>query len=82
LRLNASGIGQSRLCILFLQEIHVGEVQCSVWPQHMPDELRLKNVILLSHTILADVNPSNPLPKLAYARMSLRDMDALKGIPT
>lgn len=29
------GIGQSRLCMLFLQKLHVGEVQCSVWPQEM-----------------------------------------------
>jgi aspartate--ammonia ligase len=41
------GIGQSRLCMLFLQKIHVGEVQCSVWPQEMRDEMRQKNAILL-----------------------------------
>ncbi len=41
------GIGQSRLCMLFLQKSHVGEVQCSVWPQAMRDELRRKNVVLL-----------------------------------
>jgi aspartate--ammonia ligase len=40
-------LDESRLCMLFLQKIHVGEVQCSVWPQDMRDELRLKNVILL-----------------------------------
>ena len=41
------GIGQSRLCMLFLQKLHVGEVQCSVWPQEMREELRQQNVVLL-----------------------------------
>lgn len=27
------GIGQSRLCMLLLQKAHIGEVQCSIWPQ-------------------------------------------------
>jgi len=30
------GIGQSRLCMLFLRAVHVGEVQVGIWP----DELR------------------------------------------
>lgn len=29
------GIGQSRLCMLFLRRAHVGEVQASVWPEEM-----------------------------------------------
>jgi aspartate--ammonia ligase len=41
------GIGQSRLCMLFLQKLHVGEVQCSVWPQEMREQLRKANVALL-----------------------------------
>ena len=27
------GIGQSRLCMFFLQKAHVGEVQASIWPE-------------------------------------------------
>jgi aspartate--ammonia ligase len=41
------GIGQSRLCMLFLQKLHIGEVQCSVWPQELREELKQKNIILL-----------------------------------
>jgi aspartate--ammonia ligase len=41
------GIGQSRLCMLFLQKLHVGEVQCSVWPQEMRERLKKANVALL-----------------------------------
>ena len=32
------GIGQSRLCMLLLKKVHVGEVQASIWPQEMIDE--------------------------------------------
>jgi aspartate--ammonia ligase len=41
------GIGQSRLCMLFLRKRHVGEVQCSVWPQEMRDQLKKENIVLL-----------------------------------
>lgn len=41
------GIGQSRLCMLFLQKIHIGEVQCSVWPQDLRDQLKRQNITLL-----------------------------------
>lgn len=41
------GIGQSRLCMLLLGRIHVGEVQASVWPQEMIKKCREHNVILL-----------------------------------
>ena len=41
------GIGQSRLCMLFLHKLHIGEVQSSVWPQEMRERLRLENVVLL-----------------------------------
>ena len=29
------GIGQSRLCMLFLQKAHIGEIQASIWPDDM-----------------------------------------------
>ena len=29
------GIGQSRLCMLVLGKLHVGEVQASLWPKEM-----------------------------------------------
>ena len=29
------GIGQSRICMFLLERAHVGEVQCSVWPEEM-----------------------------------------------
>jgi aspartate--ammonia ligase len=41
------GIGESRLCMLFLQKIHIGEVQCSVWPQDLREQLKKENVTLL-----------------------------------
>ena len=41
------GIGQSRLCMLFLHKLHIGEVQSSVWPQEMRDQLKQNNIVLL-----------------------------------
>lgn len=41
------GIGQSRLCMFFLQKAHIGEVQVSYWPQSMRDSLKEKGIILL-----------------------------------
>ncbi len=41
------GIGQSRLCQLLLKKYHIGEVQCSIWPDSMRDDMRQKGVILL-----------------------------------
>ena len=41
------GIGQSRLCMLLLDRVHVGEVQASLWPAQMREECRKHNVILL-----------------------------------
>jgi len=29
------GIGQSRLCMLLLRKAHIGEIQCSIWPDEM-----------------------------------------------
>ncbi len=41
------GIGQSRLCILLLEKMHVGEVQSSVWPPEMRAELESRGINLL-----------------------------------
>ncbi len=32
------GIGQSRICMFFLQKAHIGEVQSSIWPSDMVKE--------------------------------------------
>jgi len=41
------GIGQSRLCLLFLRRAHVGEVQASIWPDDMVAACREHGVVLL-----------------------------------
>ena len=41
------GIGQSRLCMLLLGKAHVGEVQCSLWPDEMRAECEKHNIHLL-----------------------------------
>ncbi|OPZ65744.1 MAG: Aspartate--ammonia ligase [Firmicutes bacterium ADurb.Bin506] len=41
------GIGQSRLCMYLLGKAHIGEVQCSVWPQEMLSECERVNIKLL-----------------------------------
>ncbi len=41
------GIGQSRLCMLFLRKAHVGEVQSSVWPEEMIEICKKKRIFLL-----------------------------------
>ncbi|HII72596.1 TPA: aspartate--ammonia ligase, partial [Candidatus Woesearchaeota archaeon] len=41
------GIGQSRLCMFMLQKAHIGEVQSSVWPEHVEVEFKEKGVHLL-----------------------------------
>ena len=41
------GIGQSRLCMFFLKKVHIGEVQASIWPQDMIENLGNKGVCLL-----------------------------------
>ena len=40
------GIGQSRLCMLFLRKAHIGEIQVSIWPEDMRVEAE-KNGMLL-----------------------------------
>ena len=34
------GIGQSRLCMLLLHKVHIGEIQASIWPEDMRRECR------------------------------------------
>lgn len=41
------GIGQSRICMFFLQKLHIGEVQASIWPQEMIDSLKEEGIELL-----------------------------------
>ena len=41
------GIGQSRLCMLFLKKAHIGEIQSSIWPNEMRLECREANIPLI-----------------------------------
>ena len=41
------GIGQSRICMFFLQRAHIGEVQSSVWPEDVRAEAKAHGVNLL-----------------------------------
>jgi len=41
------GIGQSRLCMLFLQKAHIGEVQCGLWQDSMIEACEKNNIFLL-----------------------------------
>ena len=41
------GIGQSRLCMYFLQKAHIGEVQASLWPEEMIRTCRAHGIELL-----------------------------------
>lgn len=41
------GIGQSRLCMFFLQKMHIGEVQASIWPEYIQRECEKNGIILL-----------------------------------
>ncbi len=41
------GIGQSRLCMYFLQKAHIGEVQSSIWPDVMIQKCKEFNIHLL-----------------------------------
>lgn len=40
------GIGQSRLCMLLLEKMHIGEVQSSVWPDEVREALSAAGVNL------------------------------------
>jgi len=41
------GIGQSRLCMFYLEKMHIGEVQASVWPDETREECLRAGVKLL-----------------------------------
>ena len=41
------GIGQSRLCMFFLDKAHIGEVHASIWPEEMYSECNENQIILL-----------------------------------
>jgi len=41
------GIGQSRLCMFYLQKAHIGEVQSSIWPDDMIETCQKNNIFLL-----------------------------------
>ncbi len=41
------GLGQSRICMLLLHKIHVGEVQVSVWPKEMRESCEAQGIPLL-----------------------------------
>lgn len=41
------GIGQSRICMFFLNKAHIGEVQVGIWPQEMVEECSKAGITLL-----------------------------------
>ena len=41
------GIGQSRICLFFLDKMHIGEVQASVWDPQTLEDCKKKNIKLL-----------------------------------
>ena len=41
------GIGQSRICMFFLRKAHIGEVQCSMWPEEVVNETKAQGIPLL-----------------------------------
>ncbi len=41
------GIGQSRICMFFLRKAHIGEVQCSLWPDDFMKEAEAIGLQLL-----------------------------------
>ena len=41
------GIGQSRICMFFLNKAHIGEVQVGIWPQEMIEECAKSGIELL-----------------------------------
>lgn len=41
------GIGQSRICMFFLRKAHIGEVQCSLWPEEVLAETAKHGISLL-----------------------------------
>jgi len=41
------GISQSRLCMLYLRKVHIGEIQASIRLEEMIAEFKQNNIILL-----------------------------------
>lgn len=41
------GIGQSRICMFYLQKAHIGEVQVSIWPEDMVEKCHENGIHLL-----------------------------------
>lgn len=41
------GIGQSRICMYFLQKAHIGEIQASIWPDKMISECKNNGIVLV-----------------------------------
>lgn len=41
------GIGQSRLCMFLLRKAHIGEIQCSIWPDQMRRECEAAGIHLV-----------------------------------
>ena len=41
------GIGQSRLCMLFLQKAHIGEIQASIWPEEQREACKKAGIKLI-----------------------------------
>lgn len=41
------GIGQSRICMFFLRNAHIGEVQAAVWSEEMLEECAMAGITLL-----------------------------------
>jgi aspartate--ammonia ligase len=41
------GIGQSRICMFFLEKKHIGQVQASIWTDDIIKECQQKNIFLL-----------------------------------
>lgn len=41
------GIGQSRICMFYLRKAHIGEVQSSVWPEHIIEHAAANDLYLL-----------------------------------
>ncbi len=41
------GIGQSRICMYFMDKVHIGEVQASVWEDGIVEDMEEKGVVIL-----------------------------------
>lgn len=41
------GLGQSRICMYYLQKAHIGEIQSSIWPDEMIHQCKGNNIFLV-----------------------------------